>query len=53
MATAPSNIHFSGLAKCLIQQGILTEESAATAVQEAQKKQTAICDLSGQQQASR
>ena len=37
MATAPSNIHFSGLAKCLIQQGILTEESAASAVQEAQK----------------
>ena len=37
MATAPSNIQFSGLAKCLIQQGLLTEESAATAVQEAQK----------------
>ncbi len=37
MATAPSNIHFSGLAKCLIQQGVLTEETAATAVQEAQR----------------
>ena len=37
MATAPSNIHFSGLAKCLIQQGQLTEESAASALQEAQK----------------
>lgn len=37
MATAPSNIHFSGLAKCLIQQGLLSEEAAATAVQEAQK----------------
>lgn len=37
MATAPSNIHFSGLAKCLIQQGVLTEEAAAAAVEEAQK----------------
>ena len=37
MATAPSNIHFSGLAKCLIQQGQLTEESATSALQEAQK----------------
>ena len=37
MATAPSNIHFSGLAQCLIQKGILTEETAASAVQEAQK----------------
>jgi type IV-A pilus assembly ATPase PilB len=37
MATAPSNIHFSGLTKCLIQQGLLTEEIAASAVQEAQK----------------
>ncbi|MDD2758766.1 MAG: type IV-A pilus assembly ATPase PilB [Methylomonas sp.] len=37
MATAPSNIHFSGLAKCLIQQGLLTEESAASALQESQK----------------
>ena len=37
MATAPSNIHFSGLAKCLIQQGILSEEAATAAIQEAQK----------------
>jgi type IV pilus assembly protein PilB len=37
MATAPSNIHFSGLAKCLIQKGLLTEETAATSIQEAQK----------------
>lgn len=37
MATAPSNIHFSGLAKCLIQQGVLTEETATAAVEEAQK----------------
>jgi type IV pilus assembly protein PilB len=36
MATAP-NIHFSGLAQCLIQKGILTEEAAASAVQGAQK----------------
>lgn len=38
MATAPSNIHFSGLAKCLIQEGLLTEETAASAQQEAQKQ---------------
>lgn len=37
MATAPSNIHFSGLAKCLIQQGVLNEEAATLAAQEAQK----------------
>ncbi|PPD33049.1 MAG: type IV-A pilus assembly ATPase PilB [Methylomonas sp.] len=37
MATAPSNIHFSGLAKCLIQQGLLSEEAATQAIQEAQK----------------
>ncbi|MGZ4959933.1 MAG: type IV-A pilus assembly ATPase PilB [Methylomonas sp.] len=37
MATAPSNINFSGLAKCLIQKGLLTEEIAATCLQEAQK----------------
>lgn len=37
MATAPSNIHFSGLAKCLIQQGVLTEEAATAAVEEAKK----------------
>jgi len=38
MATAPSNIHFSGLAKCLIQNGLLTEESASVAMAEAQKQ---------------
>ena len=38
MATAPSNIHFSGLAKCLIQNGLLTEESASVAMTEAQKQ---------------
>lgn len=37
MATAPSNIHFSGLAKCLVQQGLLSEEAATQALQEAQK----------------
>ena len=42
MATAPSNIHFSGLAKCLIQQGVLTEETATTAAQEAQKHKVAF-----------
>ncbi len=40
MATAPSNINFSGLAKCLIQQGLLTEEIATAAMQEAQKNKT-------------
>jgi type IV pilus assembly protein PilB len=38
MATASSNIHFGGLVKCLIQKGLLTEESASAAVQEAQKR---------------
>ncbi|PPD22272.1 MAG: type IV-A pilus assembly ATPase PilB [Methylomonas sp.] len=37
MATAPSNI-FSGLAKCLIQEGLLTEDMAVNAQQEAQKQ---------------
>ena len=36
MASVPSNINFSGLAKCLIQNGLLTEESATAALQEAQ-----------------
>lgn len=46
MATAPSSIHFSGLAKCLIQQGLLTEETAATALQNAQKnKQSFVAHL--------
>ncbi len=42
MATASSNINFSGLAKCLIQNGLLTEESAASALQEAQKNKQAF-----------
>ncbi|MGZ0076998.1 type IV-A pilus assembly ATPase PilB [Methylomonas sp. YC3] len=42
MATAPTNIHFSGLVKCLIQKGLLTEESAATCLQEAQKRKQAF-----------
>ncbi|MGY6278137.1 type IV-A pilus assembly ATPase PilB [Methylomonas sp. MgM2] len=37
MPTAPSNIHFSGLAKCLIQKALLTEELASSALREAQK----------------
>lgn len=37
MATAPSIVHFSGLAKCLIQKGLLTEEVATTCTEEAQK----------------
>lgn len=51
MATAPSNINFSGLAKCLIQKGLLTEEVAATCIQEAQKqKQPFITYLVNHQQ---
>lgn len=42
MATASSNINFSGLAKCLIQNGLLTDETAAAALQEAQKNKQAF-----------
>ena len=37
MATIPSIGQFSGLTKCLIQKGLLTEEMAETCTQEAQK----------------
>ena len=42
MASVPSNINFSGLAKCLIQNGLLTEETASAALQEAQKAKQAF-----------
>lgn len=42
MASVPSNINFSGLAKCLIQNGLLTEESATAALQEAQRAKQAF-----------
>jgi len=38
MATAFSNINFSGIAKCLIQAGLLTDEAAQAHLDEAQKK---------------
>jgi type IV pilus assembly protein PilB len=42
MASVPSNINFSGLAKCLIQNGLLTEETATAALQEAQRSKQAF-----------
>ncbi len=42
MATAISNVHFNGLAKCLIQKGLLTEETAALCTKEAQKQKQAF-----------
>ena len=38
MATPPSNVQFSGLAKFLIQKGLLSDETAAVSSQEAQKQ---------------
>ena len=38
MATTLPDHHFSGLAKCLIQQGLLSEDTAANCIQEAQKQ---------------
>lgn len=38
MATVPSNLQFSGLARCLVRQGLLSEADAQTHFQEAQKK---------------
>lgn len=42
MATATPNINFSGLARCLIQQGLLSEESASSAIQESQKNKESL-----------
>ncbi len=38
MATATTDIQFSGLAKCLVQEGLLSETDAQTHIQDAQKK---------------
>jgi type IV pilus assembly protein PilB len=38
MATAPTDIQFSGFTKYLIQEGLLTESEATIHSQEAQKK---------------
>ncbi len=49
MATAPPIVQFSGLTKCLIQKGLLTEEMAAALTTEAQKlKQPLITYLVSQ-----
>jgi len=42
MATATTDFHFSGLAKCLIQEGLLTEKDAKTHIQEAQKNKVSL-----------
>jgi type IV pilus assembly protein PilB len=42
MATAPSSVHFSGLAKCLVQKGLLTEDIAKHCAHEAQKNKQAF-----------
>jgi type IV pilus assembly protein PilB len=42
MATATTEFHFSGLAKCLIQEGLLTENDAKTYIQEAQKNKLSL-----------
>ncbi|MGZ4969980.1 MAG: type IV-A pilus assembly ATPase PilB [Methylobacter sp.] len=39
MTTASTNLQFSGLTRCLIEKGLLTESDAQTHSQEAQKKQ--------------
>jgi type IV pilus assembly protein PilB len=38
MATTHTDIQFGGLAKCLVQDGVLTEADAKTHIQDAQKK---------------
>jgi type IV pilus assembly protein PilB len=42
MATATTDFHFSGLAKCLIQEGLITEKDAKTYIQEAQKNKVSL-----------
>ena len=42
MATATTEFNFSGLAKCLIQEGLLTEKDAKTHIQEAQKNKVSL-----------
>jgi type IV pilus assembly protein PilB len=42
MATAPTDMQFSGLTRCLIEKGLLTEADAQTHTQEAQKSQVPL-----------
>ncbi len=42
MATAITDFHFSGLAKCLIQEGLITEKDARAHIQEAQKNKISL-----------
>ncbi|MEQ1559302.1 MAG: type IV-A pilus assembly ATPase PilB [Methyloglobulus sp.] len=42
MATATSDFQYSGLAKCLIQEGLITEKDAKTCIQEAQNKKLSL-----------
>jgi type IV pilus assembly protein PilB len=42
MATTASDLQFSGLTKSLIKEGLLTEETAQTAMQEAHKQKTSL-----------
>ena len=42
MATATTDFNFSGLAKCLIHEGLISEKDAKTYVQEAQKNKVSL-----------
>jgi type IV pilus assembly protein PilB len=42
MATATTDFHFSGLAKCLIQENLITEKDAKSYIQEAQKNKVSL-----------
>jgi type IV pilus assembly protein PilB len=42
MATAHSDLQFGGLIKCLVQNGVLTEDDAKTQTEEAKKKKASI-----------
>jgi type IV pilus assembly protein PilB len=42
MATATTDFHFSGLAKCLIQEGLITEKDARSYIQDAQKNKLSL-----------
>jgi type IV pilus assembly protein PilB len=42
MATATTDFHFSGLAKCLIQENLITEKDARSYIQEAQKNKVSL-----------
>lgn len=42
MATAPTDFRFSGLLKCLIQEGLLSENDAQIHAQEAKKKKVSL-----------